>query len=239
MGEPSRRKRQHIDCSADELFSRLEEGLADKAEARRRALSIQYIIFITFMSALFVAMFPIIFVYDSFDGNKTHEPKRDRKTFDEYNSVLQDYVFRQMFRMSRPVFDRLFNMLEPDLNKKFFPKGGGKRDPSKSKYLIDTKVRLAIAIRYFAGASPYDLMQIYNVSLASVFISVWGVIDMINAYEGLKYKFPTHEEKEVIAKAFACKSKAMFDCVIGAIDGLLMDIDAEPSYLQMAEYWAS
>ena len=107
-----------------------------------------------------MSLLPLVFSYSSFGGNKTHENKRDRRSFDEVNQSLSNYVFWHMFRMTKANFNQLYTLLELPLNKAFFPKGGGKRDPSKSKYHVDTKIRLGVAIRFFAGASPYDLMQV-------------------------------------------------------------------------------
>ena len=41
-------------------------------------------------------------------------------------------------------------------------------------------MRLSLAIRFFAGADPYDLMITHGVSYISVFYAVWGVVDVIN-----------------------------------------------------------
>ena len=79
-----------------------------------------------------------------------------------------------------------------------------------------------MAIRFFAGGDLYDLMAIHGVGYISVFISVWGVVDVINNSPLLKIKFPTHDEQEVIARGFQAMSGAGFDNVIGAIDGVLI-----------------
>ena len=78
--------------------------------------------------------------------------------------------------MSKESFYLLHDILQPYLMDHFFPEGGGKRDPLTNPYLIKTETRLAIAIRYFAGGSPLDIMLTHGVSFASVFSSVWGVI---------------------------------------------------------------
>ena len=74
----------------------------------------------------------------------------------------------------------------------FFSKGGDSQKKNKCCYLMNTKTGLSIAIRYFAGKSPSDIMQVHDVSLASVYYSVWGVIDAINTTESLAYRFPNH-----------------------------------------------
>jgi hypothetical protein len=124
--------------------------------------------------------------------------------------------------MTNTSFHKLHDILEPRLSAIFFPRGGGKREPGKSFYLIDTKTRRSIAIRFFAGADPLDIMQIHDVSLVSVYYSVWGVIDAINTTKDLAYHFPNHERQREIAEGFRRKSGAGFDKIIGAIDGLVI-----------------
>ncbi|KAL7535942.1 hypothetical protein ACHAWF_005314 [Thalassiosira exigua] len=124
--------------------------------------------------------------------------------------------------MSKVSFNKLHALLEPKLSEIFFPKGGGKRTPGKSSYLIDSKTRLSIAIRFFSGASPLDIMQTHDVGLLTVYYTVWGVIDAINETECLAMRFPSHDRQREIAKGFLAMSGAGFRKVIGAIDGLLI-----------------
>ena len=45
---------------------------------------------------------------------------------------------------------------------------------------IPSSIRLACALRYFAGGSPYDLMSVYGVSHTIILDSVWCVVEAIN-----------------------------------------------------------
>lgn len=56
----------------------------------------------------------------------------------------------------------------------------------------------------------------------SVYSSVWGVVDCVNHCEDLQLKFPSHAEQQKISSGFKRKSGALFDCVIGCIDGMLI-----------------
>ena len=104
--------------------------------------------------------------------------------------------------MTKVAFDKLHAILEPRLDEIFFPKCGGNRNVETCPYLIDTKNRLSIAIRFFAGADPYDIMLIHDVGLASVYYSVWGVVDAINTTDGLAYHFPNHDKEKRLQKDF-------------------------------------
>ena len=45
---------------------------------------------------------------------------------------------------------------------------------------IPTKLRLSAAIRYFAGASIYDIILTHGMSKQSVYNSVHGVVNVVN-----------------------------------------------------------
>jgi hypothetical protein len=79
-----------------------------------------------------------------------------------------------------------------------------------------------MALRYFAGGSVYDIMQVHGVSLQSVYDSVWGVVDVINNTPELAFHFPSKEQQQEIAAGFCARSGAGFDNVVGAIDGLVI-----------------
>ena len=152
-----------------------------------------------------------------------NEKHRKRKDLDkDIFDPLGDYMICRAYRMSRDSFYVLHDILEPSLQKQFFPSDGGTRDPSSDPLLIKTDMRLAIAIRCFAGGSPLDIVVSHGVSFFSVFTSVWGVVDCINKCKDLEFHFPTKEEQLDISHGYKEKSGALFPCVIGAIDGILI-----------------
>ena len=65
-------------------------------------------------------------------------------------------------------------------------------------------------------------MQVYDIGLAPLFLSVSKVIDNVNDTQEFRYKFPDHAKQKEIVQAFSQKCKAGFNMVIGAIDGLLI-----------------
>jgi hypothetical protein len=221
MGKPSRRHQQR---------KRYDDFLNDKGAFTFDGGDNDGALRATFAHLLFIQFFSLFLYYaflldDLTFGCKGKETKRERDSFDKkVGNKLSDYFFRRVYRMERSSFNKLFEILEPSLERIFFPRNGGTRKANKSRYLIDTKTRLSIAIRFFAGADPLDIMQVHDVSLMSVYYSVWGVVDALNACEELRYTFPNHEEQEEIARGFGQKSGAAFSKVIGAIDGLVICI---------------
>ena len=146
------------------------------------------------------------------------QKKRCRKSFDEIQAFLTDRIFHRVYQMHKSSFNRLYTILQPQLD---FILGGGARG-CNSAYHISTKCRLSMALRYFAGGSPYDIMQVHGVCHVSVLESVWGVVDAINATTFFDYSFPSHEQQRKIAAGFQAKSGADFNNVVGAIDGLVI-----------------
>jgi hypothetical protein len=79
---------------------------------------------------------------------------------------------------------------------------------------ISTSVQLALAIRYFAGGSPYDLCIVYGVSCSSVLESIWIIVDAVNSHNEFHIVYPSsHDEQKQIAKGFQKTSKAFFDVI--------------------------
>jgi hypothetical protein len=135
---------------------------------------------------------------------------------------LSDAYFRWSYRMKKESFYNLHSILQESLENHFFPKKGGKRWIYKNSYLIRTEIRLSIALHFFAGGCPYDLMVSHGVGYSSVFASVWGVVDAVNNCPDLSINFPSVNEQLTISRGFKAMSGAGFDKVIGAIDGILI-----------------
>lgn len=67
---------------------------------------------------------------------------------------------------------------------------------------IGMSVRLACAIRYFAGGSPYDLMTTYQIRYSVVMRSVWFVVHAINCHSDLAIQYPKApaEQQKIVMK---------------------------------------
>jgi len=146
MGKDSRRRQQR---------KRYEDFLNDEGTFTFDGDDSDGALRATFAHILFIQVFSLFLYYaflldDLTFGCKEKESKRNRKPFDQkVGNKLSDYFFRRVYRMERRSFNRLFEILEPYLEKTFFPRGGGYRKANRSRYLIDTKTRLSIAIHFF------------------------------------------------------------------------------------------
>lgn len=68
----------------------------------------------------------------------------------------------------------IVEILEPQLKRVFFTRGGGFRKTSKSQYLTDTETRLSIAVLFFSGADPCNIMQVHTLNLMLVYTTAFG-----------------------------------------------------------------
>jgi len=82
---------------------------------------------ISYTNLLFIQIYTLFLYHlhwlsDLEFGRKGRERRRKRKPFDEEVATkLSDYFFRRVYRMTRASFDHLHSILEPELEKIFFP----------------------------------------------------------------------------------------------------------------------
>jgi DDE superfamily endonuclease len=147
---------------------------------------------------------------------------RKRKYVNDIFSELGPHYVRRAYRMEPSSFWKLCRLLRP-----FLVKATKKKCRNGAKNgLITTPTRISVAIRYFAGGSPYDISVVHGISHTDVFRCVWSVVDAVNACPDLSFQFPSDwEEQQKIADGFKTVSRGMFSCCTGAIDGILVWIE--------------
>ena len=87
---------------------------------------------------------------------------------------------------------------------------------------LDNNARLSMALRWFAGGDPIDIMQVHGVGYTEVYNSVWQVVDAIHLCPALKIRFPSYEQQMKIAENFGVTSPRGFSGCAGCIDGMLV-----------------
>ena len=145
--------------------------------------------------------------------------RRKRKVVSAIFSELGPYYVHKSYRMDEVHFWKLYNMLKPHNRNK---KRKRSKQGSTPNGEIPFTLRLSIAIRYFAGGSPCDLMSSHGVGYADVYRSIWLVVDTINMCPNLSISFPTRTKQRVFAREFEKKSSVGFHNCIGCIDGILI-----------------
>jgi hypothetical protein len=146
--------------------------------------------------------------------------QRTRRSVRDIYKELGKTYFRRAYRMSYTTFKRLAALLCPNINAACGKKGTTRFCRNGQ---ITPDVRLACAIRWFAGGSPYDIMTTYCIGHTDTINSIWYVVDAINRHPRFKIVYPdNHDQQRSIAEGFAAVSAAGFKCCAGAIDGILI-----------------
>ena len=183
--------------------------------------------------ALVVALLPEAFGLEEKREGHAHRT-RTRKYVNDIFNELGPYYVRRAYRMEPNSFWKLCRILRPyvlKVSEKKTWKNGAKNG------LIPTPTKISVAIRYFAGGSPYDIAVVHGIGHTDVFRCVWTVVDAVNKCPELAFKYPTnHEEQQKIADGFNSVSRGVFHCCAGAIDGILVWLE-KPSekHCEMSE----
>ena len=146
--------------------------------------------------------------------------KRQRKSvLDVYNELGRS-LFRRAFRMSIETFFKLYDILKQDIENCVNHSSEGNKGPNGK---IHSSVRLACALRIFAGSDPMDLITTFGIAKADVHKSLDIIIAAVLNCKKLGIKFPTdHDKQREIAAGFLSKSRAGFSNCVGALDGMLI-----------------
>ena len=108
--------------------------------------------------------------------------RRKRKSVSDIFSELGPYYARRAYRMDEVQFWKLYNIIYktyPRANKK--RKRDGRDKTTHVNGRIHLSLRLSIAVRFFAGGSPYDLMLTHGVGYNDVYHSIWQIVDAVNS----------------------------------------------------------
>ena len=127
--------------------------------------------------------------------------RRTRKSIQQVYRELGPNMFRRSFRMEYSTFSLLFAKIKPQLVRTM-----GRNRRKKRKHavngLIPLASRLGCAIRYWAGADPYDLMLVFGISYTEVHTSghrqtrstsafIDKIINSKQSLDEMNFLFPT------------------------------------------------
>jgi DDE superfamily endonuclease len=171
----------------------------------------------------------------------TNTRVRIRRSIESIYHEIGDELFRRAYRMTYPTFLELHRLLEPEILRihKVYQEDitiRRKEKRSETKRIdvktwkrfvpngsIPTSTRLAIALRYFAGGSLYDIAPLFGVGRSDALRSVWMVVEAVHRTEVFNLVFPAdHDTQRELARQFSTRSQAGFQCCVGAVDGILI-----------------
>ena len=187
---------------------------------------------VTVVSSLLAIAEPSLFGLErpGIDYDRSSPKKRKRRKVCSVFDELGPYYVRRAFRMKEESFWKLHRSLKKHIKGGSIKrKEGGKKNTENIgavNGVIPSSVRLAAAVRYFAGGDPLDTCVVCGISHTEVHDSAWYVVDAVNECPDLDIKFPrNHNVQRRLAAAFKERSQANFDCCAGAIDGILIWIE--------------
>jgi hypothetical protein len=117
--------------------------------------------------------------------------------------------------MSYESFWLLHEKLSPKIaktvdNSRCYEQKGGRgrkyKPPPVCNGPVSTTIWLACALRYFSGGSPYDIMEKYGISEASVRESIWAIVEAVNSLDEFIIEYPDSEEAQL---KLACKFQSV------------------------------
>lgn len=160
--------------------------------------------------------------------------EKTRPTWTGFCHRISDIHFRRQFRMSRNTFSNLCSLLSSVVgNDRFRPESMviSSRNTASLLHrggLIPGEIKVAISIRILAGGSYLDLVPLFDVSSAKIYVILEEFIDWVLR----TFQFPLvdylHDENwnalSAIAEPFSYGSNGILSGVIGAIDGLAVRI---------------
>lgn len=158
---------------------------------------------------------------------------RTRQTVHDVYLGLGPIYFRRAYRMEYSSFLHLHAILKEGMvasidslatyKRKGGRKGGDFKLPPIPNGKVTTQVRLAVAIRYASGGSPYDLMSLFGISHSMIFDSLWQVVEALNKCIDMEISYPScHQKQAAIARGFQAVSDVPFINCAGAIDGVVI-----------------
>ncbi len=104
---------------------------------------------------------------------------REQRSLEEMYNMICPEIRIRAYCMNCPSFWKLYNKIKFHLYQVCNNDNDNYVGYVHNRY-INPSVWLAFALCYFAGASPYDLLVHYGISMCQVYDSMWYVVSAIN-----------------------------------------------------------
>ena len=130
---------------------------------------------------------------------------------------LDPGLFQRMFRVDRPTFDEIHGKIAPFLRSRNEVKA---RNSSGSE--IPVRTRLAVTLRWLAGASYLDLCFAWGISSSSFYSRrgvLWPTISAIDKAFSMGFPINDIGRLEQLAEGFRAHSGGIMDGCVLAVDG--------------------
>jgi len=143
--------------------------------------------------------------------------RRNRGFALEAMDQLEPGLFQRMFRVDRPTFDEIVSRITPFLRQR-----NERKACNSSGCSIPVITRVAVTLRWLAGASYLDLCFAWGVSSSTFFSKrgvLWPTISAMDKAFTMGFPKDDPERLEQLAAGFRWHSGGMMDGCVLAIDG--------------------
>ena len=158
------------------------------------------------------------------DAELPYHAKRRRVAWPSLVKTLGPTEFRRHHRISIRLFNKIHTRIRPHIttNGKYARKSCCRGAVSG----VDSRSRLSMLLKHLADSKMQDIERAHGVSRSTVIASIASVMDAISVeFPIAPFPFDQADELKKIADGFRRKSSGgLFDNVIGAFDGFLLEI---------------
>jgi len=154
---------------------------------------------------------------------------------------LSERGFKLRYRVDRETFVHLHERLKDAIETKNIAQAKrGRRVGGR----VASEVRLAVTLRYLAGAMVDDLALIYHICKSETYKSIWATIDAINSHPDFKIEFPLDDADALrdLEGEFAKAHQRRYGSFswrgqVGAIDGVDFAMKTPGKSVQNPNRW--
>ena len=160
--------------------------------------------------------------------------EKTRPTWAGFCNRVSDRHFRRQFRMTRLAFDNLCSILCLSVGAAMFRPENQVISTCNAASLqsrgglIPGEIKTAVSLRLLAGGSYLDLMPLFDVSVAHIYVIFDEFLDwVLKAFEFPLAAWIQQEDQSSlasIAQQFSYGSNGIFSGIIGALDGIAIRI---------------
>jgi hypothetical protein len=134
--------------------------------------------------------------------------------------------------MSKDSFGELCELLRPDISSSARGLNG-----NAESGLVAPELKLSMTLRYLAGGSYLDIVDMHGVHRSSFYGHVWSVVDAINKHLSLSLPVNDPVALQEIAVGFQSRFDNPLAGCVGAVDGLCVAIERPVGCDNPNAYW--
>eukprot|EP00808_Paulinella_micropora_P015752 g75347.t1 len=146
--------------------------------------------------------------------------KRQRMDWSTRVDSFTHRGFKRRYRLSKQQFDDILSLLRPELEVACAK--------THSYAVVPPELQLSMTLRFLAGGSYLDIVDLHGVAESTFYICIWRVILLINRNIALgqSLKFPSESEFPCLAAGWQARSSVpdIFTGCILALDGIIFKI---------------